>query len=338
MLSNKLKDNNDKYDFNYLFKYNNSKYNMLKEISKIINNIDIFINSIISLVFQFLASNYLNLLNLIKSFYSIPTIIYPIYPKLCFHSKKIDMKKCIYKYLIITNIRKNIIRDINYIPVLIIKFLLIINLYTKIYTNIIKFNFSKISLKIKGTGEIAILGNITDILYEINFQGISYLKRVYINGIEQDKIEYKYNFNQTINLVELIWDDNLNNCDNMFLGCQEIIEINLSSFNTSNVTSINQMFFDCTSLTSLDLSNFDTSQVTEMFGMFYSCSSLTSLDLSYFDTSQVIDMGYMFSYCSSLTSLNLSNFNTSKISFIHEMFSYCNNLEYINLYNFDELQ
>ena len=97
------------------------------------------------------------------------------------------------------------------------------------------------------------------------------------------------------------------------------------------------MFFDCTSLTSLDLSNFDTSQVTEMFGMFYSCSSLTSLDLSYFDTSQVIDMGYMFSYCSSLTSLNLSNFNTSKISFIHEMFSYCNNLEYINLYNFDEI-
>ena len=94
---------------------------------------------------------------------------------------------------------------------------------------------------------------------------------------------------------------------------------------------MNQMFFDCTSLTSLDLSNFDTSQVTEMFGMFYSCSSLTSLDLSYFDTSQVIDMGYMFSYCSSLTSLNLSNFNTSKISFIYEMFSNSNNLEYINL-------
>ena len=36
-------------------------------------------------------------------------------------------------------------------------------------------------------------------------------------------------------------------------------------------------------LTSLDVTNFDTSQVTDMEGMFSFCSSLTSLNLSLFD-------------------------------------------------------
>ena len=37
------------------------------------------------------------------------------------------------------------------------------------------------------------------------------------------------------------------------------------------------MFYYCSSLTSLDLSNFNTNNVTDMRSMFYNCSSLTSL-------------------------------------------------------------
>ena len=62
------------------------------------------------------------------------------------------------------------------------------------------------------------------------------------------------------------------------------------------------MFRSCSSLTSLDLSSFDTSAVTSMNSMFRSCSSLTSLDLSGFNTSAVTDMSGMFYFCSSLTS------------------------------------
>ena len=96
------------------------------------------------------------------------------------------------------------------------------------------------------------------------------------------------------------------------------------------------MFTGCSSLTSINLSNFNTSQVTEMFGMFAGCSSLTSLELSNFDTSQVQNMNYMFYKCSSLISLDLSNFNTSIVRKMNNMFSGCINLEYINLANFDE--
>ena len=43
-------------------------------------------------------------------------------------------------------------------------------------------------------------------------------------------------------------------------------------------------FQGCQSLTSLDLSNFDTSQVTSMSFMFYNCSKILSLNIASFDT------------------------------------------------------
>ena len=54
------------------------------------------------------------------------------------------------------------------------------------------------------------------------------------------------------------------------------------------------MFSNCSSLTSLNLSNFNTNNVTNMSGMFYNCSSLTSLNLSNFNTNNVTNMSYMF--------------------------------------------
>ena len=62
----------------------------------------------------------------------------------------------------------------------------------------------------------------------------------------------------------------------MFYGCSNMISINLSEFDTSNVLSMQYMFSDCSGLTSLDLSGFNTSRVTEIAGMFNKCSGLTS--------------------------------------------------------------
>lgn len=55
-----------------------------------------------------------------------------------------------------------------------------------------------------------------------------------------------------------------------------------------------KLFYDCSSLTSVNLSNFDTSQVTHMGQMFQDCTSLTSLDLSSFDTGNVTTMQKLF--------------------------------------------
>ena len=123
-------------------------------------------------------------------------------------------------------------------------------------------------------------------------------------------------------------------CSNMFYNCQ-VQEIDVSEFNTSNVTNMYQMFNGCKSLTSLDVSSFNTSKVTSMNGMFSYCWSLPSLDVSNFNTSSVTNMGSMFYYCRSLTSLDLSSFNTSKVTTMSGMFQNCSKLTSLDLSNFN---
>ena len=190
---------------------------------------------------------------------------------------------------------------------------------------------SKIILKIRGFGDIAIFGNETN----HNFEGINHLKEVYINENKQNSTEYRYYFTRTNNIVELIWDDDITNCQNMFYKCTTITEINLSNFNTSQVTSMSYMFEGCSSLISLNLSNINTSLVTSMSNMFKSCSSLTSLDLIYFNTSLVTSMSSMFEGCTGIKSLNLSNFDTSRVTDMSSMFNGCSDIKSLNLSNFD---
>ena len=68
------------------------------------------------------------------------------------------------------------------------------------------------------------------------------------------------------------------------------------------------MFLGCESLTSLDLSSFNTANVEEMYGMFDGCSALEELDLSNFNTANVKYMDYMFIGCSALEELDLRSF------------------------------
>ena len=44
--------------------------------------------------------------------------------------------------------------------------------------------------------------------------------------------------------------------------------IDLTNFNTNNVTDMSEMFSFCKSLTPIDLSNFNTNNVTDMYKMF----------------------------------------------------------------------
>ena len=50
---------------------------------------------------------------------------------------------------------------------------------------------------------------------------------------------------------------------------KDLLEIDVSNFDTSKVTDMSRMFYDLRNITSLDLSNFDTSKVTTMYSMFY---------------------------------------------------------------------
>ena len=122
--------------------------------------------------------------------------------------------------------------------------------------------------------------------------------------------------------------------ENMFYYCSSLTSLDLSSFNTENVTNMGSMFCYC-SLTSLDVSSFNTANVTNMRSMFYNCNKLTSLNLSSFNTAAVTSMSYMFYNCNKLTSLNLSSFNTAKVTDMNGMFQNCSSLTSLDLSSFN---
>ena len=120
----------------------------------------------------------------------------------------------------------------------------------------------------------------------------------------------------------------------MFRGCEDLISLDLSSFNTANVENMTFMFDECSSLTSLNLSSFNTANVTSMSYMFSDCSSLTSLNLSSFDTANVTAMSCMFMACTALPALDLSSFNISKVTDMSCMFADDENLVDLNISSF----
>ena len=144
----------------------------------------------------------------------------------------------------------------------------------------------------------------------------------------------RYGFAQCKNLTEVSGDNLVTNrtfekttsMAYMFSRCSKLTSLDVSSFDTSNVTDMAGMFDGCSSLTSLDVSNLDTQNVKDMCGMFVGCTKLTSLDVSNFDTSNVSNMAAIFSACSSLKSLNVSNFDTSNVTNMEGMFNECRNL------------
>ena len=164
-------------------------------------------------------------------------------------------------------------------------------------------------------------------------------EKVYLNA-NSSKMFYSASYKQDIkNILEI----DLSNFDtsmvmdmsNMFIGMSNLTSLNLSSFNTSHVMYMKAMFAGLSNIITLDLSNFDTSKVTNMISMFSGTSNLTTLNLSSFDTSQVTDMSYMFYNMSNLTTLNLSNFNTSKTTDMRSMFNGMTNLASLNISSFN---
>ena len=121
----------------------------------------------------------------------------------------------------------------------------------------------------------------------------------------------------------------------LFANFTNLQTINLTNFDTSQVTSLFAMFYNCKMLKEADLSNFDTSNVTTMQWLFRACTSLESVNLSSFDTSNVKQMSYMFEHCHSLANIDVTNFNTSKVQGMGRMFSECHILTELNLESFD---
>ena len=167
-------------------------------------------------------------------------------------------------------------------------------------------------------------------------------EKVYLNTDSHEMFYSKYNEQKIKNILELDLSNfdtsKVTNMTRMFSGTSSLTTLDLSNFDTSKVTNMNFMFWGMSNLATLNLSSFNTSQVTDMGAMFWGMSNLTTLNLSSFDTSKVTGMFSMFSGTSSLTTLDLSNFDTSKVTNMSRMFEDASSLIILNLSSFNTSQ
>ena len=164
-------------------------------------------------------------------------------------------------------------------------------------------------------------------------------EKVYLNTYSGQMFYSKANEQKIKNILEIDISNfdtsNVTNMEAMFTGMSNLTTLNLSNFDTSKVTSMDAMFGDMSSLIRLDLSNFNTSNVTNMDTMFGGMTNLTSLSISNFDTSKVTNMYCMFNGISNLTTLDLSSFDTSKVTTMKAMFGYASSLTTLDISNFN---
>ena len=137
-----------------------------------------------------------------------------------------------------------------------------------------------------------------------------------------------------IDLTNLDFSE-VTNMSEMFSFCKSLKSIKLSNINLSLVKDMSLMFFGCNALTSIEINNINTPSLINMHGMFGSCTSLESLDLSAFNTSLVRNMSFIFVNCNKLNNLNLRYINTSSVTDMSFMFYGCSSLYSIDLSQFN---
>ena len=132
--------------------------------------------------------------------------------------------------------------------------------------------------------EIIIIINANISSEIIDYRYYNKISQVIVNGEESNIHEYKNHLKIGENEINIVLKEKLNNCEYMFNYLSNILKINLSNFDLSDVENMRYMFYHCDSLVSLDLSNHNASSVINMEFMFYYCKSLVSLDLRNFNT------------------------------------------------------
>ena len=179
---------------------------------------------------------------------------------------------------------------------------------------------SEVILTIRGKGTQQILNNKSIPLWNYKIHGNkNYIfnnkpSEILVNGKRANKIDfYVYNLILEENNISIRFNEALTNCNAMFYGLSNIINIIFNNFDSSKVTSFEGMFHNCENLISLDISNLNVSSVNQMGHLFKNCFNLISINLSNLDTSSVTDMGAMFKNCYKLISIDINHFDTSSV-------------------------
>ena len=220
------------------------------------------------------------------------------------------------------------------------RFYNILNIFYKVTNNNNIKNEIKLTLEVKSEDinkEIYFLDNTNgefvindttqfhrhDFLKELNDSNVE----LYINDIKYKYQKYFKPDKKGIYNILLKFYHPITDCSFMFSYCKNLKNIDLSSFDTTNLTNMGYMFSGCSNITNFNLSSINTKKVTNMNYMFSGCRTLTQLDLSSFNTENAINMNNMFGNCKNLNDIDLSSFDTKKVIDLHNILLGCFNLK-----------
>ena len=134
--------------------------------------------------------------------------------------------------------------------------------------------------------------------------------------------------------LTMISPKNETSLSNLFRNNTNLININVSNWDTSKITSLRGAFAQIPNLTSVDFADWNVSNVTSFFALFDGSNKIENIDVSKWDTSSATNMAWMFTG-NNLKHLDVSNFNTSKVTNMFAMFSGSNSLTQLDISNFD---
>ena len=99
----------------------------------------------------------------------------------------------------------------------------------------------------------------------------------------------------------------------IFIQNEKSTNLEISKFNTKNVSSIGWMFSCCNNLYNIDLSSFNTQHVSTMDHMFSYCYKLNKIDLSSFITENFESAWNIFEHCHKINAVKVSRKNYLKL-------------------------
>ena len=142
---------------------------------------------------------------------------------------------------------------------------------------------------------------------------------IYINSELKQKTKFINAKNDETYMIKLKYPSDFNsNCDGMFKDLDKIKSIKFYNFKGCKTAS--QMFLN-TSLETLNLSQFNTSQISNMYQMFANSKLLKSIGVSKFELKNNVYLEDMFCNCLSLK--NIDKLSFTKIAFLcQENFPY----------------
>ena len=159
---------------------------------------------------------------------------------------------------------------------------------------------------------------------------------LYINGEKKTFSKYFKPTEKGDYEIKIVFKNKIKDCSYMFSGCDNIKSINLSSFDSSNVTNMHYMFGKCHFVEEIILDNLNTENVTDMSHMFNKCSSLKTIKIpSSFNTKSLKNIECMFHWCEQLTNIDFGNFTIDNVTDMNGLFLRCHSLQKINLKNFN---